>query len=104
MPGPLVWEQAAFSPDGATLLTLHAREARLWKSATGEPIGEPLRNADPIRAFGFREDGKTVWTASLQESRGWESATGKPVGEPLRHPPGVIMTAFGPVRGPFCSV
>jgi WD40 repeat protein len=95
-PGPLLYDQAAFSPDSATLLTLHPTQARLWKVATGEPIGAPLRHADQIEAFAFGADGKSVWTASRQESRAWDATTAKPVGEPLPHPQGVTMTTFGP--------
>jgi WD40 repeat protein len=95
-PAALIFDRAAFSPDGATLLTLHPQEARLWKGATGGLLGEPLRHADQITSIGFRPDGKTVWTASLRESRAWDPTTGKQIGEPLRHPPGVVQVTFGP--------
>ncbi len=98
LPGPLFPRGAAFSPDSTTLLTATSKEAHLWKTSTGEVIGEPLRHTDHILAAVFTTDGKTAWTASMVESRSWDPATGKPLGEPLHHPTGVTRVVFGPGR------
>src|SRR5207245_2883929 len=78
---------AAFSPDGKVVVTgcgvsssrevgkgaarkwvvtlgpvVENREARLWDTATGKPIGSPLAHQDGVNAVAFRPDGKAVLT------------------------------------------
>src|SRR5262249_34581689 len=52
-----VWS-VAFSPDGQTFATgCLDGTARLWETATGRPLGEPLKHAGPVLAVAFGPDG-----------------------------------------------
>ena len=49
---------AAFSPDGARIVTASADgTARIWDAATGSPVGEPLRQRDAVFSAAFSPDG-----------------------------------------------
>jgi WD40 repeat protein len=103
-----VWD-AAFSPDGGTLLTAcNDCKARLWDTATGQPRGEPLPHAAHVWAAAFAPDGKTFLTGSGNENGGearlWETATGRPLGPPLLHPAQVNQVAFDPAGQTFLTV
>jgi WD40 repeat protein len=91
-------KKMAFSPDGATVLTVSSdKTALLWEVVTGKPLGSPLRKGE-IVAVAFSPDGQMVltgsndWTAHL-----WEAANGNPVGPPL-HDPSFLLSdlAFSP--------
>jgi WD40 repeat protein/tRNA A-37 threonylcarbamoyl transferase component Bud32 len=92
------------SPDGRVLL---AREddgvLRLWETATGRPVGQPLRHAHPVADMVFADDGKVLLTVS--DVRGnskvagpemrlhlWDAATGQPLREPIPHPDRIELT------------
>jgi tRNA A-37 threonylcarbamoyl transferase component Bud32 len=77
----------ALSADGKTALTgSFDKTARLWETATGEPIGPPLQHQYQVIAVALSADGKTALTRSLDRTaRLWETATGKPIGPPLQH-------------------
>ena len=87
---------ALFSPDGRRILTASAdKTARLWDSATGVPIGEPMRHEDEIVDAAFSPDGARIATASKDRTaRLWDAATLKPLGEPMRHEHPVDHVAF----------
>jgi tetratricopeptide (TPR) repeat protein len=90
----------ALSPDGKTALTGSGDgTARLWDTATAEPLGEPLRHRSAVVAVAFSPDGRTALTGSEDgTARLWDAATGRPVGEPLRHrgPLAYRAVAFSP--------
>ena len=55
---------AAFSPDGARIVTASADgTARIWDAATGSPVGEPLRQRDAVFSAAFSPDGARIVTA-----------------------------------------
>jgi WD40 repeat protein len=64
----------AFSPDGKTFVTAGSDgTARLWDTATGQPLGTPWRHQDTIMAVAFGPDGRTVLTGSRDRTaRLWE--------------------------------
>ena len=55
----------AFSPDGKLALTgSDDRTARLWRTDTGAPVGQPLRHENTVWAVAFGPDGKLALTAT----------------------------------------
>jgi WD40 repeat protein len=88
----------AFSPDGQTVLTASEDgTARLWQTATGQPLGPPFVHRGPIWAVAFSPDGRKVVTASDdQTARLWDVGTGNPVGQPLVHQGPIRAVAFSP--------
>ena len=68
LPTPMTVSLVAFSPDGKTFLTgttdedgFQRNEARLWRTNTAKPIGEP--GPGSITSFAFSPDGKTLFVA-----------------------------------------
>jgi WD40 repeat protein/predicted Ser/Thr protein kinase len=93
---------AAFSPDGATILTIAGREARLWATATGEPTERPLdlgAGAELI-AHQFSPDGDRLWTVVRRGQsawlRAWQTSRGKAMAPPFELGRGVALATFSP--------
>jgi WD40 repeat protein/serine/threonine protein kinase len=89
---------AAWSPDGQTILTGHPdRTARLWSSASGQPLGPPLAHPSRVLRAVFRQDGKAVLIGCEDGSAQlWDVATGQRIGPPLRHPGPIHYVALSP--------
>ena len=65
LPGFYLKKSIAYSPDRKTVLTSDGgRIARLWETATGRPLGSPLRHGRDVRTVAFSPDGTRVATAS----------------------------------------
>jgi WD40 repeat protein len=109
----------AFSPDGRTFATgCLDGTARLWETATGRPLGEPLKHAGPVTAVAFGPDGKTLATGGPSndppgkwfgsEVRFWDATTGQPQGEMLRKEKlsvhGLAWAADGRTLAMGCSI
>jgi WD40 repeat protein/serine/threonine protein kinase/tetratricopeptide (TPR) repeat protein len=88
----------AFSPDGNAVITGSSdNTARLWNTATGQPIAPPLRHQGGVQSVAFRPDGKAVLTGSLDNTaRLWDAASGQPLAPPLRHQGWVMAVSFSP--------
>jgi WD40 repeat protein len=95
----------AFSPNGRQLAVGHTDDsARLWDTATGEPVGLLLQNRFDARlqtlenvAVAFSPDGFRVATASDQRyARVWDASSGAPVSPLLHHFYGVVRARFSP--------
>ena len=92
LPAPVL--AVAYSPDGKALLTgSWDGTARLWDTATGQPLGPILEHPGRVVAVAFSPDGSTILTGSDDGTiRPWEAATGRPLKpsegdcEPLRVP------------------
>jgi dipeptidyl aminopeptidase/acylaminoacyl peptidase len=88
---------AAFSPDGARVVTASAdRTARVWDAKTGELITGPLLHQAPVQSATFSPDGTRVVTASGNTAQVWDAITGKPLTSPLEHQDKVVSAAFSP--------
>ena len=88
---------AAFSPDGARLLTFSIdQSARLWDAATGSPAAPPLEHASPVESAAFSADGARLVTVADRAARVWDAATGLPLTVPLVHGAIVRHAAFSP--------
>jgi WD40 repeat protein len=81
-----IW-QAAFSPDGGTLLIGSGNHEKgegqidLYDAATGKPRHIQLRHR-AARFAAFSPDGRAILTGSNDGAfRLWDAATGKPIGE-----------------------
>jgi WD40 repeat protein len=91
-------ELAVFSPDGRTLLTTDTpNSVRLWDTATGQPLGAPLRHDAKITAAAFSPDNQTILLGSADGiARFWDVATGKPRNKVLEHQRNLLVVAYHP--------
>jgi hypothetical protein len=83
--------RATFSPDGRTFLTTRDFEAtaRLWDSASGQPLGPEFCFYDVIVGSylaALSHDGRTVLIVAAGELALLDATSGRPLGPPLRHP------------------
>src|SRR5262249_43098039 len=89
---------AAFSPDGARVLT-GSRDgtARLWDAATGKTVATLAVHLSPIIALAFSPDGTRVLTGSFDgTARLWDASTGEVVATLTGHTSSVDAVAFSP--------
>ena len=70
---------------------------RVYDSATGKPLGEPMKHQGPVQSAQFSPDGKRVVTASSDKaSRLWDAEGGRPLGKPMNHDGSVNSAQFSP--------
>ena len=91
----------ALSDNGKLLATTGAEgkdtTVRLWDTATGQPVGQPLVHGEDVKNLVFSPDGRLLATAAFDGAvRLWHCDTGKPHGRPLRHDGPVVAVAFHP--------
>jgi hypothetical protein len=86
----------AISRDGKLLLTAgDDRTARLFDTATGLPVSQPLRHRALVREAVLSPDSKFVATAGNDAvARVWDARTGEQVGKEMRHLGPVNAIAF----------
>jgi WD domain, G-beta repeat len=72
---------AAFSPDGARIVTASLdRTARLWDATTGQEIIALRGHEDQVSSAAFSPDGARIVTASLDRTaRLWDATTGQEI-------------------------
>jgi RNA polymerase sigma factor (sigma-70 family) len=87
-----------FSHDGKSLLTGgEGRSARLWETATGNPLTGPLTHDEFVTAVAISPDDKILVTVSWDRTaRLWDANTGKPRAAIMRHREGIDAVAFSP--------
>jgi WD40 repeat protein/Flp pilus assembly protein TadD len=95
--GTKVWT-VRFSPDGKTVATAGDDKAvRRWSTASGKPVGGPLRHRGEVRTLAFSPDGKTLLTGSSDgTAQLWDADTGRARGGALKHSADVVRVAFSP--------
>jgi WD40 repeat protein len=89
-----VVQSVAFSPDG-TILATGGLVGRLWDTATGRPLGQPLRGDTVMESVAFTPDGKTLATGDA-DVRLWDVASRRELGPPLTSIDFVSSVAFSP--------
>jgi WD40 repeat protein len=96
----------AFQPAGGLLATAcDDGSARLWRVASGQPFGEPMRQREnyPIRTLAFSRDGTKFATGGADSStqpggsaRIWDAGRATPVGTSIRQDGAILVVAFSP--------
>jgi WD40 repeat protein len=72
---------AAFSPDGAIILTVAGDRVRLWDTKPRALLGKRLRHGDKVLDAAFSPNGERLATASDDSAaRIWDTQSGRPVG------------------------
>ena len=96
LPIRILSEDAAFSPDGARILTASAdKTAKLWDAASGKLIASFAHQASVYYAA-FSPDGAQILTASADNTaKLWDAASGKPIAS-FDHQDTVRWAAFSP--------
>lgn len=85
----------AFSPDGKLIVTASADgTAQVWRTASGEPVGQKLNHKGVILDVTFSLDGKFIATASLDKTAAiWEVGSDRPLIE-LKHDQAVTAVSI----------
>jgi WD40 repeat protein len=89
---------ASFSADSRRVVTA-SRDgtARVWHTATGEPVTPPLKHRGEVGHAEFSPDARRVVTASTDRTvRVWDASTGEPVTPALKHSDVVRQASFSP--------
>jgi WD40 repeat protein/serine/threonine protein kinase len=89
---------AAFSPDGATIVTASAdKTARIWDARTGAEIAVLLGHSDRVFDAAFSPDGTRIVTASRDKTaRIWDARSGAPLLVLTGHGDRVTSAAYSP--------
>jgi WD40 repeat protein len=77
----------AYSPDGHRIVTGQLDGTlRQWDSATGKPVGAPMKGTGMLTAVAFTHDGQTIASASSDGTmRLWNAATGAAINPNPQH-------------------
>jgi WD40 repeat protein len=103
-PGDVHWlERLHISPDGKTLLTAECSRTparinvRLWDTATGTLIGDPLRGKFwRDKVLPFRPDSKAVLIIEGNTAQQYDTRTARPTGPEFDHREEIRSVAYSP--------
>jgi len=88
---------AAFSPDGARIVTASYRMARVWDAATGKELAVLHGHESWVNSAAYSPDGARIVTASDDRTaRVWDAATGAELAVLRGHEDRVTSAAFAP--------
>lgn len=81
-----VWT-VRFEPRGTWFVTGgRDRTARIWDTATGQPLCPPLLHEGDVNSLDVSPDGNQILTCSSDGTvRLWKAPTGEPIGAPIQH-------------------
>ena len=86
---------ARLSSDGRRMATAGAdRVLRIWDTATGAPVGQPVPHEYRMTAVAFSPDGRRVATANEGSVRIWDTESGSAVTPPMQHDDRVMHVVF----------
>jgi WD40 repeat protein/serine/threonine protein kinase len=87
-----------FTPDGRHLVSMaYDRPLKIWESATGQTVGQPIEAERPFAYLIMSPDGKRLATRSQGGTvRIWDALTGLPLSEPFEHEGPVTDLRFDP--------
>jgi hypothetical protein len=93
--------RAAFSPDGASIVTATSdRTVRVWNATSGEMLGELKGHSNTVNCAAFSPNGARIVTASFDgTARVWNAVSGEMVGELKGHSAPVSSATFSPDGG-----
>src|SRR5262249_25422414 len=90
--GDAVLQHAAFSPDGARVLTASGQEARIWDLTAGELLATvPEASTERVT---YSSDGKHFVRVSGDSAQLIAAETQKRIGEPLKQKHDISLAAF----------
>lgn len=77
---------AKFEPQGKWFVTASRdNTARIWDTATGQPLTPPLQHDREVISVDISDDGRRVLTAGFDgTARQWQVVDGKPIGKPIK--------------------
>jgi WD40 repeat protein len=89
---------ASFSPDGRAVATsTQSGLARVWDTASGQPVSEVMRHGGVVWFVKWSPDGRFLATTCTDGSaRVWDARTGHLVSEPFVHQKEVRRAEFSP--------
>jgi WD40 repeat protein len=77
---------ARLSPDGRRMATAGKdRVLRIWDTATGAPVGQPVPHEHRMTVVAFSPDGRRVVTANEERVRIWDTESGSAITPPMQH-------------------
>ncbi len=91
-------QSAAFSPDGARIVTASDDStARIWDAASGAEIAALRGHEGPVQSAAFSPDGARIVTASVDRTaRIWDAASGAEIAALRGHENSLESAAFSP--------
>lgn len=89
----------AFSLDSSRAVTASVdHTARVWESATGQPVGQAMEHSSEVKSASFISNGEHIVTEGGGVLQVWEAKTGNVLGPPLRYDEGRVSIVFCPNR------
>ncbi|MGP0089718.1 MAG: caspase family protein [Xanthobacteraceae bacterium] len=93
---PNSWVKAAFSPDGARIISADGQAAKLWDAASGR-LMRVFVHTSAVYSVAFSPDGSRIVSGSADKTaKLWDAATGRLLQTFVGHTSNVVSVAFSP--------